>query len=61
LIIEPNLPEWLPELTLPNIRVGNARVSLRFRRDPAGSTQHEVVEQQGELRIHRFAHERNGG
>ena len=53
LIIDPDLPEWLPELTVSNIRVGNARVSLRFRRDTAGSTQHEIVAQQGELCIHR--------
>ena len=53
LIIDPDLPEWLPELTLTNIRVGNARVSLRFWRGSAGGTQHEVVEQQGELRILR--------
>ena len=53
LIIDPDLPEWLPELTLTNIRVGKARVSLRFQRDAAGYTQHEVVEQQGKLLIHR--------
>jgi glycogen debranching enzyme len=53
LIIDPDLPEWLPELTLSNIRIGNARVSLRFWRDAAGYTQDEVVAQQGELRIHR--------
>jgi glycogen debranching enzyme len=53
LIIDPDLPEWLPKLSLSNIRVGNARASLRFWRDTAGSTQHEVLEQQGELRVHR--------
>jgi glycogen debranching enzyme len=53
LIIDPDLPEWLPELTLSNIRIGNARVSLRFWRDAAGYTQDEVVARQGELRIHR--------
>jgi glycogen debranching enzyme len=53
LIVAPDLPEWLPALSLSNIRVGNARVSLRFWRDTVGSTQHEVVERQGELRIHR--------
>jgi glycogen debranching enzyme len=52
LIIDPDLPEWLPRLRLSNIRVGNAQVSLRFWRDAAGCTQHEVVEQQGELHIH---------
>lgn len=53
LIIDPDLPEWLPELTLSNMRVGNARVSLRFWRDAAGDTQHKVVAHEGELRIQR--------
>jgi hypothetical protein len=53
LIIDPNLPEWLPELTLTDIRVGNARVGLRLRRDASGHTEHEVIERRGELRIHR--------
>jgi glycogen debranching enzyme len=52
LIADPDLPEWLPELTL-----GGAKVSLRFQRNTAGYTQHEVVDQQGELRIHRLATE----
>jgi glycogen debranching enzyme len=55
LIVDPDLPEWLPELKLSNIRVGRARIALRFRRDKAGHTDHEVVEQEGELRIHRPA------
>ncbi len=38
---------------LSNIRIGNARVGLRFRRDAAGYTQHEIVDQQGPLRINR--------
>jgi hypothetical protein len=37
--------------------VGGAKVSLRFQRDTARYTQHEVVDQQGELRIHRLATE----
>jgi glycogen debranching enzyme len=53
LIIDPELPDWPPELSLSNIRCGNARVSLRFWRDTTGSTQHGVVDRQGELRIHR--------
>jgi glycogen debranching enzyme len=57
LVIDPDLPDWLPELTLTNLRVGGAKVSLRFQRNTAGYTQHEVVDQQGELRIHRLATE----
>jgi glycogen debranching enzyme len=55
LIVNPDLPEWLPELTLSNVRIGKARVALRFRRDKAGHTEHELVEQEGELSIHRPA------
>jgi hypothetical protein len=54
LYLDPRLPEWLPEITLRNLRVGDARVDLRFRRDPgtAAST-HEVLDQRGELDVRR--------
>ena len=55
LIVEPDLPEWLPELALNTIRVGKAQVGLRFRRDATGYTHHEVIEQKGRLRIHRLS------
>lgn len=53
LIVDPDLPEWLPELTLANLRVGPSRVSLRFWRDGAGRTHHQVTEQEGPLRVYR--------
>ncbi|HEY1301517.1 MAG TPA: hypothetical protein VGF07_13540, partial [Stellaceae bacterium] len=53
LIIDPDLPEWLPELRLDNIRVGSASVGLRFRRDKSGYTQHEIVAQEGRVRVWR--------
>jgi glycogen debranching enzyme len=55
LIVDPDLPEWLPELSLTNIRIGNARLGLRFRRDVSGCTHHEIIDQHGPLRIHRAA------
>jgi glycogen debranching enzyme len=55
LIIEPDLPEWLPELSLVNIRIGKARIGLRFRRDASGYTHHEIIEQEGPLRLYRSA------
>ncbi len=55
LIIDPDLPEWLPELSLTNIRIGNARLGLRFRRDGSGYTHHEIIDQQGPLCINRPA------
>lgn len=53
LIVDPDLPEWLPELTLTNIKLGGSQVGLRFRRDGTGYTHHEIIDQQGRLRVHR--------
>src|SRR5215467_1230006 len=36
LIVDPALPDWLPEVTLHGVQVGQARVSLRFYRDGSG-------------------------
>lgn len=30
LYVDPYLPEWLPDLTLRRLEIGNARVDLRF-------------------------------
>ncbi|MGI8550937.1 MAG: amylo-alpha-1,6-glucosidase [Dehalococcoidia bacterium] len=51
LLLDPALPAWLPELTLSNLHVGKARVSLRFRRRPDGSTAWSVIEKHGSLTI----------
>ncbi len=53
LIVDPALPEWLPEVTLRNIRVGQSRAGLRFRRDASGHTEVEVLEDGG-LHIRRL-------
>src|SRR5206468_9608450 len=50
-LVRPRLPSWLPWLTVWNIRVGDAVVSLRFVRQPDGSATHEVLEQTGSLHI----------
>lgn len=47
LIVDPALPDWLPEVTVHNIRVGAARASLRFRLSQSGSTDLEVLEDGG--------------
>jgi glycogen debranching enzyme len=60
LIMDTDLPEWLPVLTLSNIRIGKARIALRFHRDNTGHTEHEVVAQEGELHIHRPASRDSG-
>lgn len=53
LIVDPVLPEWLPEVTLRNIQVGQARAALRFRRDASGHTEVEALDGGG-LRIRRL-------
>jgi glycogen debranching enzyme len=52
-IVEPELPEWLPELTLRNLRVKDARVSIQFRRDRKGKTDYRVLGRQGTVRVLR--------
>lgn len=49
--VQPALPEWLPDLTLTNLEVGDAKVSLRFWR--VGEQSHwEVTRLDGELNIY---------
>jgi cellobiose phosphorylase len=42
LYVDPWLPEWLPEITLTDLRVGHHVLDLRFARD-GGATQVEVT------------------
>jgi glycogen debranching enzyme len=51
LLVDPHLPEWLPEITLRGLRVGESRVSIQFRREDSGKTEFEVVESEGPLRV----------
>jgi len=53
LLVDPHLPDWLPEITLTNLQVGKAVVSLKFRREADGETGFEIVDQRGELRVLR--------
>jgi glycogen debranching enzyme len=55
LLIDPILPEWLPELTLEHVPVGDARVSLHFRRCADGRTDYRVTQKQGRVRVLRQA------
>jgi hypothetical protein len=55
MIIDPHLPEWLPELTLERLRVGQAIVTMRFRRRGDGSSSFEVLEKRGKLFVVRQA------
>jgi len=53
LIVDPHLPEWLPELTVSNLRVGEAVVTLRFRRQTSGHSDYDVIAKSGSLHIVR--------
>lgn len=52
LLVDPVLPDWLPELTVRRLRVGEATVTLRFWREDDQS-HFEVAEKEGKLRIVR--------
>lgn len=53
LIIDPHLPAWLPHLTVRNLRVGEARATIRFYRKSDGSSSYDVEEKEGSLHILR--------
>jgi glycogen debranching enzyme len=50
-LVRPRLPEWLPEVTLRNVRVGRATVDLRFSRYGDGSASHTVLRSTGSLLV----------
>jgi glycogen debranching enzyme len=52
LVLDPHLPEWLPEITLQRLRVGRAVVTLRFRRD-GPTTEYRILRQEGKLHVVR--------
>jgi len=53
LIVDPHLPEWLPDLRLEGLRVGEARVDIEFRLDRRGATSFNVTRQQGRVTVLR--------
>jgi len=55
LVVDPHLPEWLPEITLRDLRVGKARVTIHFKRGRDGRTTYRVVEREGTLHVVRQA------
>jgi hypothetical protein len=42
LLLDPHLPEWLPEITLERLRVGEATINLSFTRTAEGETEFEI-------------------
>lgn len=53
LIVDPVLPSWLPEVVVRDMRVGGAKVSLRFWRDDDGHSKWECLHTQGALHVLR--------
>lgn len=51
LIVDPVLPDWLPEITVRHLRVGDARATIRFTRTEEGTARADVVEMEGKLRL----------
>jgi glycogen debranching enzyme len=53
LVVDPALPEWLPEVVMEGLRVGAAAVDLRFWREADGASRFEVLRKRGTLRVLR--------
>ena len=52
LLLDPHLPVWLPEITLRDLRVGNATVTIHFKHTASGGD-YEVLEVRGTLHVLR--------
>ena len=46
LIVDPHLPDWLPEITVRNLRVGKGKITIRF-----SGTSWKVLEKEGKLHV----------
>jgi glycogen debranching enzyme len=53
LVVDPVLPAWLPELVVRDLRVGHARITIRFWREPDGRSAWDILHRQGTLRVLR--------
>ncbi len=51
LVVDPALPDWLPEVTVRGLRVGGATATVRFARDASGRSHAEVLEKRGTLHL----------
>jgi glycogen debranching enzyme len=53
LVVDPHLPDWLPELRIERLRVGHARVTIRFFRRSDGTTDYHIEDLEGTLHVVR--------
>ncbi|MEW6737656.1 MAG: hypothetical protein AB1489_40625 [Acidobacteriota bacterium] len=51
LLIDPHLPEWLPDITLDHLHVGDAVLTLRCYHKGNGESDYQVLDQDGPLHI----------
>jgi hypothetical protein len=52
-LVDPALPTWMPELILRDLRVGDAKATLRFWREEDGASKWEVLHRRGTLHVVR--------
>jgi len=53
LLLDPHLPDWLPEITLDRLHVGKAVARIRFWRKDDGTSDYEVEDIRGTLHVIR--------
>jgi hypothetical protein len=53
LLVDPQLPDWLPDITLDGLRVGDAVTTIRFYRKRDGTSDYKIREQRGRLHVLR--------
>ncbi|HEX8946219.1 MAG TPA: glycogen debranching N-terminal domain-containing protein [Gemmatimonadaceae bacterium] len=53
LVVDPILPEWLPEITIERLRVGKATATIHFWRAADGTSHAEIVHKNGSLHLLR--------
>lgn len=51
LLLDPHLPDWLPEITLSNLRIGHAVATIRFYHTKSGQSDYEVLDVRGPLHV----------
>lgn len=53
IVVDPHLPEWMPDVVIENLSVGDARATLHFWRDQDGGSHGEIVAKRGSLHMLR--------
>jgi glycogen debranching enzyme len=51
LLVDPALPTWMPELILRDLRLGDAKATLRFWREEDGASKWEILHRQGTFHV----------